>query len=108
MIRTGVRSPSISRPEPSALDPSPSPMADFRTEHDSIGDVQVPAKAYYGAQTQRAVENFPVSGWPLHRDLIHALGLVKFACGKANHDLGKLTKTGKNRLNEQQVQAMLQ
>ncbi|MFO1093537.1 MAG: class II fumarate hydratase, partial [Planctomycetaceae bacterium] len=69
---------------------------------------QVPAKAYYSAQTQRAVENFPVSGWPLHPDLIHALGLVKFACGQANHELGKLTNTGKNRLNEQQVQALLQ
>ncbi|MFO1093538.1 MAG: aspartate ammonia-lyase, partial [Planctomycetaceae bacterium] len=80
-------------------------MTAFRTEHDSMGDVQVPAKAYYSAQTQRAVENFPVSGWPLHPDLIHALGLVKFACGQANHELGKLTNTGKNRLNEQQVQA---
>ena len=83
-------------------------MSEFRTERDSMGDVQVPARAYYGAQTQRAVENFPVSGWPLHPDLIHALGLVKLACGRANHDLGKLTSTGKNRLNEEQVKAMLQ
>lgn len=83
-------------------------MTAFRTEHDSMGDVQVPAQAYYGAQTQRAVENFPVSGWRLHPDLIHALGLVKLACGKANHELGKLTSTGKNRLNEAQVQALLQ
>ena len=82
-------------------------MTEYRTEHDSMGDVEVPAQAYYGAQTQRAVENFPVSGWPLHPELIHALGLVKFACGTANHELGKLTTTGKNRLNEQQVQAML-
>jgi fumarate hydratase class II len=83
-------------------------MSEFRTERDSMGDVKVPAKAYYSAQTQRAVENFPVSGWPLHPDLIHALGLVKLACGKANHDLGKLTSTGKNRLTEEQVKAMLQ
>jgi len=80
----------------------------FRTERDSMGDVKVPAQAYYSAQTQRAVENFPVSGWPLHPDLIHALGLVKLACGKANHDLGKLTNTGKNRLTDEQVKAMLQ
>ncbi|QDT54383.1 Fumarate hydratase class II [Caulifigura coniformis] len=82
-------------------------MSEFRTEHDSMGDVKVPAKAYYGAQTQRAVENFPVSGWPLHADLIHAMGLVKFACGTANHQLGKLTNSGKNRLDEKQVDAML-
>ncbi len=82
-------------------------MTEVRIEHDSMGDVKVPAKAYYGAQTQRAVENFPISGWPLHPELIHALGLVKFACAKANHGLGKLTSTGKNRLTEQQVQALL-
>ena len=52
-------------------------MTDFRIEHDSMGEVRVPADAYYGAQTQRAVENFPISGWPLPADLIHALGLVK-------------------------------
>ena len=56
-------------------------MPDFRTEHDSMGDVLVPAQAYYGAQTQRAVENFPISGWSLPPALIHALGLVKYACG---------------------------
>ena len=42
-------------------------MSEFRTEKDSMGDVKVPAKAYYGAQTQRAVENFPISGQPLPR-----------------------------------------
>lgn len=72
-----------------------------------MGDVNVPAQAYYGAQTQRAVENFPVSGWSLRGEMIHAMGLVKWACGVANHELGKLTNTGKNRLNEAQVQAML-
>ena len=82
-------------------------MTEFRIEHDSMGDVNVPAQAYYGAQTQRAVENFPISGWPLHPELIHATGLVKFACAKANHALGKLTSTGKNRLTEEQVQALL-
>jgi fumarate hydratase, class II len=82
-------------------------MTEFRTERDSMGDVKVPAKAYYGAQTQRAVENFPISGWPLCDELIHALGLVKFAAGIANRDLGKLTGTGKNPLDNKQVDALL-
>ena len=73
-----------------------------------MGDVQVPADAYYGAQTQRAVENFPISGWELPPDLIHAMGRVKYACGVANRDLGKLTGTGKNPLTDEQVKAMLQ
>ena len=79
----------------------------FRTEHDSMGDVQVPAKAYNGAQTQRAVENFPISGWTLPKPLIHAMGLVKLACATANRDLGKLTKTGKNKLNDAQIDGLL-
>ncbi len=83
-------------------------MSEIRVERDSMGDVEVPAQAYYGAQTQRAVDNFPVSGWSLHTDLIHAMGLVKYSCGVANRDLGKLTGTGKNPLNDSQVEAMLQ
>src|SRR5438046_4659845 len=67
-------------------------MSEFRIEKDSMGDVQVPAQAYYGAQTQRAVENFPISGQPLPTRLIHALGLVKVAAAVANRDLGKLKK----------------
>jgi fumarate hydratase class II len=63
---------------------------EFRIEKDSMGDVRVPAKAYYGAQTQRAVENFPVSGQPLPRALVRALGLVKVASAVANRELGKL------------------
>ena len=47
--------------------------AGFRTEHDSMGEVQVPADALWGAQTQRAVQNFPVSGEPLHPVLIRSL-----------------------------------
>ena len=81
-------------------------MSEFRTEVDSMGDVLVPARAYYSAQTQRAVENFPISGWNLPVALIRAMGRVKLACAVVNHDLGKLTKTGKNPLNEQQVQAL--
>jgi fumarate hydratase class II len=82
-------------------------MTEFRTEHDSMGTVKVPAKAYYGAQTQRAIDNFPISGEQLPPDLIHALGLVKWAAGIANRDLGKLTNTGKNKLDDKQVDALL-
>ncbi len=51
-------------------------MTEYRIEKDSMGDVKVPAQAYYGAQTQRAVANFPISHMPLPRKLIHSLGLV--------------------------------
>ena len=82
-------------------------MTDFRTEHDSMGDVQVPAQAYYGAQTQRAVDNFPISGWSLPADLIHALGRVKLAAAVANRDLGKLSGSGKNPLEDPQIDALM-
>jgi fumarate hydratase, class II len=82
-------------------------MTDFRTEHDSMGEVQVPAQAYYGAQTQRAVENFPISGWRLPPTLIRAMGLVKYGCAVANRDLGKLTGSGKNPLHDRQVETLL-
>jgi fumarate hydratase, class II len=65
-------------------------MSEFRVEKDSMGEVKVPAQAYYSAQTQRAVENFPISGQPLPKKLIRALGLVKIAAAAANRDLGKL------------------
>jgi len=61
---------------------------DYRTEHDSMGEVRVPASARWGAQTQRAVDNFPVSGLRLRRELIWALGLVKAAAATANVELG--------------------
>jgi fumarate hydratase class II len=80
---------------------------DLRAEQDSMGTIMVPAQAYYGAQTQRAVENFPVSGWRLPPAMIHAMGRVKSACGIANRDLNKLMGTGKNPLSEDQVSAML-
>ena len=83
-------------------------MSDFRIERDSMGEVQVPSQAYYGAQTQRAVENFPISGWTLPKPLIHAMGRVKYAAAVANRDLGKLTGTGKNPLGSGQVEALLQ
>jgi fumarate hydratase class II len=65
---------------------------EYRTEHDSMGEVQVPRAALWRAQTQRAVENFPISGTPIEPALIHALGLVKHAAGWANHQLGVLTE----------------
>ncbi len=62
-------------------------MSDFRTEKDSMGELQVPADALWGAQTQRAVNNFPISGQRMPGPFIRALGLVKAACAKANHEL---------------------
>ena len=63
----------------------------FRTEKDSMGALQVPADALWGAQTQRAVENFPISGLTMPRSFIRALGLVKWAAAGANSELGLLT-----------------
>ena len=62
-------------------------MADTRIERDSMGEMTVPANAYYGAQTARAVENFPISGLRFPRSFIRALGLVKAACARVNADL---------------------
>src|SRR5215203_1032703 len=64
--------------------------ADFRIEHDSMGEVQVPAWAKWRAQTQRAVENFPISGTPIERELIGALAAIKGAAASVNADLGVL------------------
>jgi fumarate hydratase, class II len=61
-----------------------------RIEKDSMGPMEVPSNALYGATTQRAVLNFPVSGYRLSRPLIRALGLVKWAAAQANRDLGKM------------------
>ncbi len=63
-------------------------MSDLRKEKDSLGFVEVPAKAYYGAQTARAVENFPISGVRAYPQLIGALGMVKRAAAEANKELG--------------------
>jgi aspartate ammonia-lyase len=62
----------------------------WRTERDSIGTLPVPADAYYGIQTRRAVENFPVSGLRAHPDLITATVFVKKAAAEANRSLGRL------------------
>ena len=61
-----------------------------RTQHDSLGEVAVPAGAYYGAQTARAVENFPISGWRAHPEMVRAIALVKRAAAEANMALGEL------------------
>lgn len=66
-------------------------MSNYRIEKDSLGEVRVPASALYGAQTQRAVENFPVSGLRFPREFIRALGLIKLAAAQVNHELGLLT-----------------
>jgi fumarate hydratase class II len=62
----------------------------YRTEHDSMGELKVPKDALWGAQTQRAVENFPISGIPMPRQFVAALGLVKWAAAGANAELGLL------------------
>jgi fumarate hydratase, class II len=62
----------------------------FRTERDSMGELQVPAEALWGAQTQRAVQNFPISGYRLPRAFIRALGLIKQAAARANTRLNLL------------------
>ena len=63
-----------------------------RIEKDSMGPLEVPADAYYGVQTQRAVTNFPISGWPLPPRLIHAMGRIKRAGAKTNLELGLIDK----------------
>ncbi|MDI9239691.1 class II fumarate hydratase [Lysobacter sp. LF1] len=67
-------------------------VSGFRTERDSMGELQVPAQALWGAQTQRAVQNFPISGRPMPREFIRALGLIKAAAAEVNGGLGLLGK----------------
>ncbi len=70
--------------------PDMAESADVRIEHDSLGEVAVPASARYGAQTQRAVENFPVSGLRLERAHLQALARIKAVAAQVNADLGVL------------------
>lgn len=65
-------------------------MTEYRTEHDTMGEVKVPADALWRAQTQRAVDNFPISGRGLEDAQIRALGLLKAACAQVNKDSGSL------------------
>ncbi|MGD8573203.1 MAG: class II fumarate hydratase [Gammaproteobacteria bacterium] len=64
----------------------------YRSEHDSMGEVNVPKDALYGAQTQRAVDNFPISGLTMPRSFIRAMGLIKAAAADTNAQLGELEK----------------
>jgi fumarate hydratase class II len=65
-------------------------MTKFRTERDTMGEMQVPADALYGASTARAVDNFPIAFEPVPAAVIHAFGHLKAACAVANRELGKL------------------
>ena len=67
-------------------------MSKQRIEKDSMGEMQVPANSYYGAQTQRAVLNFPISGLRFPRPFIRAMGLIKKAAAQTNLELGLLEK----------------
>jgi fumarate hydratase class II len=69
-------------------------VSEFRTEFDSLGEVKVPKERYWGAQTQRSIENFPfesVGDLKFPREFIHALGIVKYACAETNRKLGLIT-----------------
>jgi len=63
---------------------------DYRIERDTMGEMKVPSEALYGAQTQRAVENFPISHLRFPRAFIRALGLIKAAAARANGSMGQL------------------
>ncbi|PSL42328.1 aspartate ammonia-lyase [Salsuginibacillus halophilus] len=65
-------------------------MTTYRTEQDYIGEKKVPKEAYYGIQTVRAVENFPITGYPPHKEIIRGFGFVKKAAALANRDVGGL------------------
>ena len=65
-------------------------IEEYRVETDTMGEVKVPSSAYYGAQTVRGMENFPISGLRFQREFIRALALVKLAAAKANIQLGLL------------------
>src|SRR5205814_1567780 len=70
----------------------PQTFMSFRTERDPLGELPVPADAYYGVQTQRAIENFPISGLRAPADLVVATILVKKAAAEANAALGRLDR----------------
>ncbi|MDR1484369.1 MAG: class II fumarate hydratase [Planctomycetaceae bacterium] len=79
----------------------------MRIERDTMGEVAIPRDAYFGSQTQRAVDNFPISGRKISTDLIHALGLVKKVAAEVNFQLGKFS-TCANPLNDNEVGAIIQ
>src|SRR5690554_6970818 len=65
-------------------------MVKTRTESDSLGPIEVPAQALWGAQTQRAVDNFPISGWTMPASFIQAVALIKLCAAEVNQELGLL------------------
>ena len=65
-------------------------MAETRTERDTMGPMEVPAGALYGAQTARAAANFPISGWRMPRAFLAALGRIKQAAAEVNAEAGRL------------------
>ncbi|MGH3445849.1 MAG: lyase family protein, partial [Nocardioidaceae bacterium] len=75
-------------------------MSDFRIEHDSMGEVKVPADALWRAQTQRAVENFPISGAGLEAEHITALARIKSAAAEVNAELGVLDESRAKAIHE--------
>jgi fumarate hydratase class II len=77
----------------------------MRIERDSMGEMPVPDGALYGASTQRAVLNFPISGHAMPDAFIRGIGLVKLACAAANAELGRLDP-GKSRLIQQVARAV--
>jgi len=82
------------------------PDAPFRSEKDSMGEMKVPADAYYGAQTGRAVENFPISDLRFPRRFIAAMGLIKWSCAEINHRL-KLIDDKRKQLVQQAAQEVI-
>ena len=85
-FHTVARRPAPDRPNQEGLNIMSE--QEYRIEHDSMGDVRVPTDALYGAQTQRAVENFPISDLRMPRSMIRALGMIKAAAAAVNNDLG--------------------
>src|SRR5436190_3628999 len=78
----------------------------FRTEKDSMGEMKVPADAYYGAQTGRAVENFPISDLRFPRRFIAAMGLIKWAAAEVNHRMGVLDEKKKSLVHQAAQEVM--
>src|SRR4051812_7369335 len=79
----------------------------LRTERDSMGEMRVPADAYYGASTARAVENFPISDLRFSRRFIAAMGAIKWACAEVNGKLGLIDEK-KMRLIQQAAQEVVE
>src|SRR3954462_10639356 len=78
----------------------------FRTEKDSMGEMKVPADAYYGASTARAVENFPISDLRFNRRFIEAMGLIKWACADVNQKLGLFDEKRKSLIQQAAQEVM--